>query len=294
MHLKHILLGSVSIAAVGSSAAVFQAKAQEAVQLPAGFEYSLEGAWLMGKNNVAEDKLGSGGSTVTDIQDNAGVRGALSAGIRVDDKWSFELGASANQMFDSHSTFTSGGPFGGGFTTNFSFQNLDFGAAFAPVLSDKFDVKLFAGIRGLHYTDTQDKVGVSSGGSSELNYKAEFIGAGPRIGVSGSARFGESPLGVSGMLAAAVIYGEERTNATAQFISNSGGGSGLIPVQSGTKWKSVYDVEASLGLDYHVNEQTKFTLGFRGEQISGVSGGPSGGPTTRLVYGPFAKVSGSF
>ena len=97
MRLRHFLLSSVSIAAVASSATVFEAKAQEAVKLPPGFQYSLEGAWLMGRNNLAEDKIGASGGVV---QDNAGVRGALSAGFRIDDKWTFELGASSNQMFD--------------------------------------------------------------------------------------------------------------------------------------------------------------------------------------------------
>ena len=229
---------------------------------------------------------------------DAGVRGALSAGFRIDDKWTFELGASSNQMFDSHSTLSSGGPISNtDFITNFSFQNLDFNAAFAPVLSDKFDLKLFGGIRSLHYTDTQDKMGSDSSGGGHTYqgyYTAEFIGAGPRIGVSGSARFGDSPLGVSGLLSAALIYGEERVHSSYNFTSG-GSGSGTITVPSSTEWKSIYDIEASLGLDYHVNPQTMFTLGVRSEQISGVASGlAKGGPTTRLVYGPFAKVSGSF
>ena len=127
-----------------------------------------------------------------------------------------------------------------------------------------------------------------------MNYTAEFIGAGPRIGVSGSARFGDSPLGVSGLLSAALAYGEVRPHGSYSFTSG-GSGSGTIPVPLSTEWKSIYDIEASLGLDYHVNPQTMFTLGVRSEQISGVaSAAKSGGPTTRLVYGPFAKVSGSF
>lgn len=160
-----------------------------------------------------------------------------------------------------------------------------------------------AGVRGLHYTDSLDKLGsvsFTSGGPPEtvawdFMFGSEFIGAGPRIGMEGSTRIGNSNFGISGMLAGAVIHGLERTSGTVS-VSYSGG-TITPPFPSEEEWKTVLDVEAALGLDYYLAEQTKLTLGYRAEQLFNVSSSSfyaSGGSPHRLVHGPFLKAVSEF
>lgn len=300
MRSKSLLLGSVSAVAV--SAAYAPALAQD-LTIPDGYSLSVEGGFLMGPNTFAEDKLGSfpsGG--VIDIQDNVGYRAAISLGKRIDPLWDLRVGASLNHQLESISTFTffspgSGSSFSGEMRNDFDFENLDFEVGYTPVLDENFQVRLFAGIRGLHYKDTlgftatEDKVGSPH---YNVDLQSEFIGAGPRIGASASTRFGDSNFGMSGMVSGAVIHGLERRSGQASVTTFSGGS-----IYSGSfteeEWKTVLDVAASLGLDYHVAEQTKLTLGYRAEQLFNVGGGfPGGDSSDRLVHGPFMKFESEF
>lgn len=308
MRSKSLLLGSVSAVAV--SAAYAPALAQD-LTIPDGYSLSVEGGFLMGPNTVAEDKLGSfpsGG--VVDIQDNVGYRAAISLGKRIDPLWDLRVGASLNHQLESISTFSffsagsgsgSGSSFSGEMRNDFDFENLDFEVGYTPVLDENFQVRLFAGIRGLHYkdtfgfTETEDKVG--SLYQFNADFQSEFIGAGPRIGASASTRFGDSNFGMSGMVSGAVIHGLERRSAQASVSAFSGGSGGTFVVlsESDEEWKTVLDVAASLGLDYYVAEQTKLTLGYRAEQLFNVGGGVSGGDSSdRLVHGPFMKFESEF
>ncbi len=316
MRSKSVLLGSVSVVAITAAAA--PAIAQDNT-VPDGYSLSVEGGFLMGPNDLARDKLGYyggyGSAGVVEIQDNVGYRAAISLGKRIDPLWDLRVGASLNHQLESVSTveftYSSGGSSGEvllEMRNDFDFENLDFEAGYTPVLDGNFQVRLFAGIRGLHYTDSADKLGTtystsagySSGGTISLLTTSEFIGAGPRIGVEGSTRFGGN-FGISGMLAGAVIHGLERTSGSvtiSEFSGASAGFNATIPLPGSEEWKTILDLEASLGLDYFVAEQTKLTLGYRAEQLFNVGGNSfyysSGGSPDRLVHGPFVKAESKF
>jgi len=53
------------------------------------------------------------------------------------------------------------------------------------------------------------------------------------------------------------------------------------------------DLEASLGLDYHLGDDITFTAGYRGEVLSGIGNFDSTGDA-QLVHGPFARVKAAF
>jgi hypothetical protein len=316
MRMKALLLGSVSLSAIGTGASVSTVQAAG----PGTFTYSLEGAWLSGANTAAEDKLGgptgcySGGTSgyyssyCNDIQANTGYRAALTVGTVIDEHWDARAGVAVNQGLTSTSYSSgyysyssgsggSGGTFYSGYynerlTTNFSYQTLDFEVGYTPTLDDKFQLRFFAGLRGLHYTDSLDKMGTGySGGYTSgfhFTHNEEFLGVGPRVGVEGSARFGESPFGVSGMLSAAAIHGLSNVHETAQFTS--GGLSSPIYTNDRSEWKTVFDLEAALGVDYYLTDTSKFTVGVRAEQITNI--GISGGATA-MNTGVFVKLSGS-
>ena len=179
MRSKSVLLGSVSVVAITAAAA--PAIAQDNT-VPDGYSLSVEGGFLMGPNDLARDKLGYyggyGSAGVVEIQDNVGYRAAISLGKRIDPLWDLRVGASLNHQLESVSTveftYSSGGSSGEvllEMRNDFDFENLDFEAGYTPVLDGNFQVRLFAGIRGLHYTDSADKLGTgysSSAGSSSV------------------------------------------------------------------------------------------------------------------------------
>lgn len=302
MQLKSVLLGSASLLTVGVAGQTGGAVAASAgvVTVPNTFNYSVEGAWLTGKDATAADKLGTSAGPfaydpATVVPNVTGYRGAITLGTQLNPNWDVQGGFSANQQLDN-TFFASGGsldgPFGSQITTNFSFQTLDFDAGYTPKLDDKFDIRIFGGLRGLHYTDSVDKLGdvFGPGESIQAHETSDFLGLGPRAGVQGSTKFGQSPFGISGMLSAAAIYGLE--NRDASLLFSGIGGSGGPPPASAQEWKTVYDIEAALGLDYYVNPNTKFTLGYRVETITNI-GMSSAGSFQQTDDGVFLKLSGS-
>lgn len=298
MRAKSLLLGSVSAVAV--NAATTAAQAQDAM-VPDGYFFSVEGGFLMSDNTLAEDKLGSIGSAgVVDIQDNRGYRAAISLGKRIDPFWDLRIRGSINHQRESVSSFTTtsgGSGFFGTYRTDFDFENLDFEVGYMPALDGNFNVRLFAGVRGLHFRDsqafslTEDKLG---GLMVDLDVDSEFIGAGPRLGASASTRLGDSNFGISGMVAGAMIHGVQRT--TASETVSSGGSLIVDGTLTDEEWKTILDIEGSLGLDYFFAEQTKLTLGYRAEQLFNVSGpfSPDGESANRLVHGPFLRFESTF
>lgn len=295
MRKTYILLGSVS--AVAMAAAATAAQAQDTAA-PGGYTISVEGGGLFAKS-VGADKLGdidfSGApfDVDVDLNDNLGYRAAISLGTKIDNFWDVRASAAINHQLDATSSITetsSGFYFRS--KTGFDYETLDFEVGYTPELDAGFNVRLFGGVRGMHYTDRQaisegdDKVGVT------FDYKDEFIGAGPRIGAEGSTRFGDSMFGLSGSISAAAMYGVS-TESYEIEVTGTGG-----PPESGdtmdtNKW--VYNLEASLGLDAYLSDDATLTIGYRasttspvGENAFFVEGEPE---TSRFSHGPTLKLT---
>jgi hypothetical protein len=323
MRHKSVLLGSVSLAALASVAA---AHAQDSADIPEGFTLSLEGGFSFGPNTAAEDKLGSGGEFmgsglsgggVVDIGDNIGYRAAVALGKQIDPMWDIAVGASINRQLETTSTLSGGYSVSGGsggtveygeqIATAFNYENGDFTVGYRPQLDSNLDIRLFGGARALHYTDSTDKLGFEnfdsngSGTDGSITFDAtsvyEFLGAGPRVGVEGSTRLGDSMFGVSAMASAAAIYGLERSSSEGTVFVDFGSGSsgGIIPIPDSEEWKWVYNIEGSLGLDMYVAEDAKLTLGVHAEQVFNVGNGDDeDDKNSRLNYGPTLKFEAKF
>lgn len=304
MNRKALLLGSVSAVALAAVAAAAQAQDET---VPDGFTLSVEGGALFGKNTLAEDKLGSGPSGgIINIQDNLGYRAAISMGKQIDPFWDLRVTGAINHQMTSSSDYSySGGGSGfyGTLDTDFDYETLDFEAGYRPMLTDSMDVRLFGGLRGLHYRDSVDKVGAyyASGGPDKVGYSAEyseeFFGVGPRVGIEASTRLGDSMFGVSGMLAGAALFGTARTNGEVSFYSGASGGT--VPIPSDEEQITVFNIEAALGLDMHIDDSAKLTVGYRAEGLFGIensiSGGSGGsGSDSRWNHGPTLKLTGYF
>jgi len=309
MRTKAVLLSSVSVAA--AAAGVSAAHAAPPAPAPYdGFFYSVEGGALFSKNTAFDDKVDefSGFPGIVDVSgfpSDVGYHAGFSIGHQIDNLWDVNFAFAANRLIDNDASLFASGGTGSvslGMTTNFAFETGDFEVGYRPELGNDLKVRLFAGVRALHFTENMDKSGTSSGISSgffQSSTSAEFFGAGPRVGVSIAKRFDGSNFGLSGSLAGAVIVGRQTT--TTSYLESIGGPSEL-PGASETK--TVVDVEGNLGLDYYLNDLTTLTVGYHAENLTNIPTGPqfnfSGPPSSeqpvsnKLVHGPFLKLSGGF
>lgn len=222
-------------------------------------------------------------------------------------------------------------------TYKFGYLSADLEVGYTPVLSDTFNVRLFAGIRALSFESSFAGSAGGSGyhsghyssysydgiGSSYYGYhagfssyyfsgtrKVKFDGIGPRIGAQGSTRFEGTDFGLSGSVATSVLFGKKTVSSSGYFSayswesgydSNSGpfyssyssAGSGSTSDSTNT---TVLDVQASLGVDYYLNDNTALTVGYQAEKLFEI-GGDDLGPGTSvdtLAHGAFIKLSGTF
>lgn len=312
---------------------------------------------------------GSGTSFASGLDDFAGIFGSVSFGKQLDPNWdvrgtlSVTGGGQTTGFAAAHAQYSSfnyfsGGSGGSGFssfsfyatedtawadgTYKFGFAAADFEVGYTPVLSDTFNVRLFAGVRALVFKSTFEGAaggsgfyvsGYNSSGpgtgfnssfySSNYDYffdgtvKAEFAGIGPRVGAQASTRFEGTNFGLSGSVAGSVLFGKQKVTSSGFFSSYSSwfssysnlGGSGFTSGSSADSssfegsssftsegTKTVLDLQASIGVDYYLNDNTALTVGYQAEKLFEVAGDDMG-PGTKidtLAHGAFIKLSGTF
>jgi hypothetical protein len=268
------LLASVSIVAliaVSSPAAAGEAGS--------GFTFEATSAYLSGPNTVAS-KASLGTSNVTPL---TGYYAGVKVGKDVMPMWDVTGRFAVTRVIDSGSDKL------GIVSNSLSFQTLDLEAGYTPKLTN-VGVRFFAGLRGLHYTNSLTRTFSGSNFFFLVNPSSDFYGIGPRIGLEVEKQFDGSAFGISAEAAGAVIVGSANTTTTEDKL-------GTVSSMSSSVAKTVIDLEASAGVDYHFNDLSKVTLGYRAEALSDVNSevlfggqGSSGSDSTQLVSGPFLKL----
>jgi hypothetical protein len=325
-----------------------QAVAQVIATPPGGYTYNVGGGLLfspaeMSLAGLEEDKMGSGFDTeLDDFDKHFGYNAFFSVGKQIDNNWDVRFGGSINKLLDSTGSLTWSGGGSGSFGTPgvdfssysygvsgsatgreaFGFGALDFEVGYTPVLTETQSVRLFAGVRGLHFFGDSARTqemrvfdsGFSDTGGGQSSFfssfsvsatdltKTEFFGAGPRIGVSAAHRFEGTNFGLSGTVAGALLFGRQTTTETTTvnfsgFVSSGGSGSsfsyGSSYSSSFSTNKVVVDLEAKGGLDYYLDDRTALTIGYRAELLKNI--GPNNDwDAKKLVHGPFLSLTGSF
>jgi hypothetical protein len=301
---------------------------------PGGYTYNVGGALLFSRAEqslagLEEDKMGSGFDTELDDYDkHFGYNAFFSVGKQIDNNWDVRFGGSINKLLDSTGSLTWSDSFSGplpyagvgsgsvsGFSGGreaFGFGALDFEVGYTPVLTETQSVRLFAGVRGLHFgADSEFRSGFSlsfsgaggaygSYGFTETNTtKTEFFGAGPRIGASAAHRFEGSNFGLSGTIAGALLIGRQTTTFTdastySSFSTYEGSYSGSDSTTSSFSTnKMVVDLEAKGGLDYYLDDRTALTIGYKAELLTNIGPYDDHG-VKKVVHGPFLSLTGSF
>jgi hypothetical protein len=331
MHGKALLLGSVSsLATMAVAMNGAHGQTMPVDTTPTGFTYSVQGGALFSTPSSAiADKAGqktgnpSPGTTTTASlpPEDIGYNAAFSVGKQIDAGWDLAFGGSVNHMQDNSgsilTSFSAGGSHGSAATTmatQFAFETGDFEVGYSPQLDPGYKVRLSGGVRALHLVDGNaasgivDKTGNSGSGYgygyASAQTTADFLGAGPRVAISGSKRVDGSAFGISGAVGVAAEYGREtqdKTGSGGSYTSSGGSGSASTnqtfpTTKKGTaSYKWIFDLDASIGADYYLNDNTTLTVGYHAEQLTNVDGSNfnANGMKSKLVSGPFLKLSGS-
>jgi hypothetical protein len=127
----------------------------------------------------------------------------------------------------------------------FGYMAADLEVGYTPVLSDTFNVRLFAGVRALSFKSTfqgsggdfwrnydSQRFGSSYNGSSHTGNswysdsggsffsglaEVKFTGIGPRVGVQAATRFEGTNFGLSGSVASSVLFGKKKVTTTGYY-----------------------------------------------------------------------------
>lgn len=273
---KAILLRSVSAiaTAAASTAGGQHALAQDLSPGENGYYYSVQGGLMFSSAeeylSELDDKVGagSGSSYNSGFADAVGINGSVSFGKQLDDNWdvrgsaSFTKGGGYSGVSRAHLEFSGSsyiGDSGAGSSsrihgdiyseesgaTSWGFGALDFEVGYTPVLNDNFNVRLFAGFRGVSFSSKFDgdirsrleyhdhyetwassswSSGLYSGSATtefEGTVQTKFTGVGPRAGAQFATRFEGTNFGLSGSVATSVLFGKKKETASGFGYANS-------------------------------------------------------------------------
>ncbi|CAN1574982.1 Major outer membrane precursor, Legionella pneumophila-type [Paracoccaceae bacterium] len=277
-----MFLTSVSAIAI-SAGATEVAQAQDTGEA-AGYSLSFQGTF--GRlDNAPADKWGAGGGPFGDYQDkfgdpntDMGYMGAISLERRAsperDIRLTFSVGGSLNNDRSFSSGF-SGGIVNGTVTNELSFAAMDVEIGHHRAVGSN-DLRLFAGLRGMTSSTSSDKVGsaVSGGGglsvSEEVKLQSDFVGVGPRVGLGYSTKPAVGSFGFAGQIGAAALFGTRKDRG--EFTISSSGGSSASSGFSESGSQTVFSLDAQIGINYYVSENSKISAGYAAQQLWNVDG----------------------
>ncbi len=263
--------------------------------------------------------------------------GSVSAYTSASQEWSAEnyfssFNAGSSYTYSSFDSGFSRAWADGKYKFGYLAADLEFG--YTPVLSDSFNVRLFAGLRALAFKSSfegefsgyQREWGYFSSYSSifgsdygnhssySTNYfdgvtDVTFTGVGPRVGAQVATRFEGTNFGLSGSVASSVLFGQKKVSVSGYFSSyseysswsydngyDSGSSSNdSYGSSSNSQSATVLDLQASVGLDYYLNDNTALTVGYQAEKLMELGGDSDPGTSIdTLAHGAFIKLSGTF
>ena len=301
-----MFLTSVSAIAI-SAGATEVAQAQDAGEA-VGYSLSFQGTF--GRlDNAPADKWGGSGGPFGDYQDkfgdsntDMGYMGAISLERRASPARDIRLTFTAGGSLDNDRSFSSGfsgGTVNGTVTNDLSFAAMDVEIGHHRAVGSS-DLRLFAGLRGMTSSTSSDKVGsaVSGGGSlsvsQELKLESDFVGVGPRVGLGYSTKPAVGSFGFAGQIGAAALFGTRKDRGE---ITYSSGGSGISSGFSESKSQNVLSLDAQIGVNYYVSENSKISVGYAAQQLWNVdtfSDSDSIDVGPRLVDGVFLGFTTQF
>lgn len=317
--MKKILVAGVSsIAVVGTFAGPANAEGLEN-----GYTLEIEAGLLFGLPLEAtgyDDEVSS--SEDSGFGGQGGIRILRDLGNRMD----FAFGVSAafiqdhEQAADYFPTGLPGSRFGAGsggsseISSDVNFQTLDAELGHTVNTQPATELRLFGGLRALHFSDetevTLDDAGTGlvlgvpadTRSLTNANIDSSFTGVGPRAGLEISHMLGQSAFGLSGGFSVAVLAGLKDVDTAVSSVDVSTQTAIPVPADfspgsGGSSFEVVLNVEGDIGLDIAMSASSSMTLGYKAEYFQNVRYDSElfdSDSADYVSHGPFARWTSAF
>jgi opacity protein-like surface antigen len=291
--MRKILMSACCLAALAAASSMAP---QAALAQDAGAEPGKQGWWVSVEGGVAfsasDESLDfDDGDKLGDLDSLApgddGFEARFEAGKQFDQTWDHKVGVGVLSFGDASDR--------GGFT--FAEQDLVVGLAdievgYRPEWNSAMDLRFSAGVRGLTASGKSNWSDVPDVG--EFTDRTWAIG--PRFGVEASVPVNvERALSLVGSVGVAALFGERSTDYEVGFLS---------PARTSySESVTIWNVDASVGLNKAMSDGSSFTIGYRAQGFGnlaanrfnvgsdGITDFVEDGGTTVIAHGPFAKFT---
>lgn len=270
------LMGTASTAAL--VIAGVQQAAADGNSVLAGYTLDIQGT-VGNVDGVWEDKVEADFDDKTGVEDGAAFMGAIALKRQMAPSKDMSLGLSFG--VGDGDTFTSsfsGSSFGSSWSgtetvsDSFKFAALDFEMG-TTVPAGPGSLRLFYGARALGTSSVLEPAfeieyetsGRVSGGSVELEEK--FVGFGPRVGAGFSTLVSPtSQFGISGEIGAAYLFGQRDKTGTETNYDEVSSFSSSFSISDSESAEAI-SLDAQIGVDYHLSDSSKVSLGYQAQQF---------------------------
>lgn len=265
---------------------------------------SLYGGYLFSDTD-SNLSFADGDSYFSDLRDldpggNGGLVG-VAIGGPINPAWDWRASFNAQFLGDDETSLSQDNQVA---EDRFNFQYFDLELGYRPGVIPESNLRLFAGFRALraandiHYGYEDE----SDGKLGRFDHDIDMVGIGPRIGADASIPLGNSGASISARGAASAIF--TRVDHSFSFYEDA------LPFPDEGRLdlddnRTVYNLEASLAVDYAVSDRMSLSVGYQAQQWwdlattvsnAGSDTGSSDfpgkiGSGDVLTHGPFARMT---
>lgn len=279
-----------------------------------GWTFSLYGAWDFASAGTALSFDPSapflGGLPSLDAAGDGGTAG-LSVRKGFAPGWDWALAAQATSLRGLSSTYSATdlpnlGSTDSTASSDFDFQVADFEVGYRPDWGKASGLRLLAGARLLHASsdlnygyDASDKFGSYTG---DFTHDNGYWALGPRIGAEATVPLNASPFALTGSASGSALFGFG--GGQYDYRLTNGNGPTVTTGSFSTNTPStVFNLEASAGVQYRASSTVTFEVGYQVQQwwnvvptvsMANDSGGFIAGDSDLLLQGPYAKSRSCF
>lgn len=217
-----------------------------------------------------------------------GGQGRVELGQRLNRSWDYKFGLSAIIAGDDESSSSVDRTTA---SQSLAMQIVDGEVGYHLGALDSADLRLFAGLRGLHATNdlAWEEAGTNRGASFDDSVSA----LGPRLGVDLMLPFGGDRFALVGSAAGSVLFGSMEST-----IATSRNDPAPAEIQDD---RTIWNVEAMAGVSMALGANAGLTLGYRAAEFSNLVEDRSDldkygnfsddGSSSVLLHGPFARLT---
>lgn len=213
-----------------------------------------------------------------------GIEGRLTAGRSLGADWDYRVSLAAIVMSPntSHSGYALSSK------QDFGLETLDAEAGYRPDNGGGVDLRLFAGVRGLHSRDEitlHTRITNHDGGFTDSAFAL-----GPRAGIDVAVPIQETRYTAVGSLSGSLLFGSIETT-----------GRTITMQQTNTEGLTAWNVEGMAGVSVALADGADLTLGYRAAQFGGLvkdrgdidkaGSFTDKGHSNVLTHGPFARLT---